>query len=120
MTVAYCGDGGTFPARGVLGGGDGAPSGSWKRHANGSIEKLPAFHEEKVRAHEAIHYQSCAGGGYGDPRKRDPQRVAADVNKRWLKAETAERVFGVAVKPADNGVDCVVDADRTRTLRAPA
>lgn len=118
MVVAYCGDGGTYPARGVLGGGDGAPSGSWKRHANGTIEKLPAFHEEKVRQDEAIHYQSCAGGGYGNPRKRDPERVARDINNRWLSLDAAERVFGVAVTLAPNGVDYVVDEQRTAALRA--
>ena len=117
MVVAYCGDGGTYPARGVLGGSDGAPSGSWKRHANGNVEKLPAFHEERARQTEAIHYQSCAGGGYGEPRKRDPQRVARDVNSRWLSVEAAERVFAVAVAPAANGVDYVVDAARTQALR---
>jgi N-methylhydantoinase B len=118
MVVYYVGDGGTFPAKGVLGGRPGASCGSWKRHANGEIERLPDFHQEKVAHSEAMHYRSCAGGGYGDPLKRDPARVAADVNRRWLSLEQAEVVFGVALTPTANGIDYVVDGPRTEQLRA--
>jgi N-methylhydantoinase B len=100
MVVYYVGDGGTFPAKGVLG------------------ERLPDFHQEKVAESEAMHYRSCAGGGYGNPLKRDPARVAADVNRRWLSLEKAEGAFGVALTPSANGIDYVVDAARTEQLRA--
>jgi N-methylhydantoinase B len=118
MVVYYVGDGGTFPAKGVLGGGPGASCGSWKRHANGEIERLPDFHQETVAHGEAMHYRSCAGGGYGDPLKREPERVVADVNCRWLSVERAETVFGVALTAGANGIDYVVDGPRTEQLRA--
>jgi N-methylhydantoinase B/oxoprolinase/acetone carboxylase alpha subunit len=49
---------------------------------------------------------------------RDPHRVAADVNRRWLSDARAEEVFGVALKPAANRIDWDVDAEKTRALRA--
>lgn len=120
MVVAYCGDGGTFPARGVLGGGAGATCGSWKRHANGEVERLPDFHQETVRQDEGILFRSCAGGAYGEPRRRDPAMVALDVNRRWLSRTAAESVFGVAVTLAPDGITHVVDDDRTAALRSAA
>ena len=118
MVVAYVGDGGTFPAKGVLGGGAGANCGSWKRHADGRIERLPDFHQETIGPQEAMHYRSCAGGGYGDPWLRDPERVACDVNRQWLSVEQARTVYGVAVTTLANGIDHTVDWDGTRALRA--
>jgi len=118
ITIYYCGDGGTFPAKGVLGGGPGFTCGSWKRHPDGRLERLPDFHMEKFTEAQAVVYRSCAGGGYGDPLMRDPHRVAADVNRRWLSDARAEEVFGVALKPAANRIDWDVDAEKTRALRA--
>jgi len=66
---------------------------------------------------EAVHYRSCAGGGYGDPRRRDPARVVADVNRRWLSVGAARKDFGVVVAKAPNGIDYVLDEVGTARLR---
>lgn len=117
ILVYYCGDGGTFPAGGVLGGDAGATCGSWKRDAAGGITRLPDFHNETFSTSEEVVYRSCAGGGYGNPRDRDPARVCQDVNRRWTSVEHARDVFGVAVALGANGVDYQVDAARTADLR---
>lgn len=117
MTVYYCGDGGTFAPKGVLGGKSGAGCGTWKRHRNGKLERLPDFHTETVDQREAVHYRSCAGGGYGDPRRREPARVLADVNRRWLSVAAARKTFSVAVAKAPNGIDYVLDEIGTARLR---
>jgi N-methylhydantoinase B len=65
----------------------------------------------------AVHYRSCAGGGYGSPRDRDPARVLADLNSRWLSPEKARAVFGVVAKLGANGVDYELDAAATAKLR---
>ena len=117
MVVAYVGDGGTFPAKGVLGGKPGAASGSWKRHADGKLERLPDFHQETIKLGEAVGYRSCAGGGYGDPAKRDSEAVVRDVNRQWLTPSRARADFGVAVSLAANGVDYTVDRTATTALR---
>jgi N-methylhydantoinase B len=118
VVVYYCGDGGTFPAKGVLGGGAGATCGSWKRHPDGRLERLPDFHMETFVEAEAVVFRSCAGGGYGDPLERNPDRVALDVNRRWLSPEKANSVFGVALALAANGIDWQVDRTKTNALRA--
>jgi N-methylhydantoinase B len=120
ILVYYCGDGGTFPANGVLGGAAGATCGSWKRLPSGEDVRLPDFHSETFSADEVVVYRSCAGGGYGDPRRRDPRLVCLDVNRRWVSLERASQVFGVALALAPNGIDYQVDACATAALRGAA
>src|SRR5262249_657580 len=91
--------------------------GSWKRHADNRLQRLPDFHMESFTEDQVVVYRSCAGGGYGDPLARDPARVAADVNRQWLSEARAEEAFGVGLKLAANGIEREVDAERTRALR---
>ena len=42
---------------------------------------------------------AAAGGGWGDPRDREPEAVRADVRDGYVSAETAQRVYGVVVDP---------------------
>ena len=118
ITIIYSSDGDVNPSRGVLGGLSGQPSRNAKRAATGEIGKLPAFHIEVCEPGQAMHFRSGAGGGYGDPKRRDPARVARDVNRRWISQDRTEEIYGVAVKLAANGIDYVVDQERTAALRA--
>ena len=115
--VFYCSDGDTNPAQGVFGGHAGAPSGNWRRSANGDSEPLPSFHEARLTSAESMVYRSAAGGGYGEPEARSPQSVAEDVNRKWLSAERAKSVYKVALLKAANGIDFTVDEAETRRLR---
>jgi len=67
------------------------------------------------------------GGGYGDPRKRDPERVLADVVDGYVSLEAARDQYGVAVEyvgPPDRLVRTAdlyrVDLDETERLRSAA
>jgi N-methylhydantoinase B len=42
-------------------------------------------------------YLTNAGGGWGDPLERDPERVKLDVRDGYVTIEAAEREFGVVV-----------------------
>jgi N-methylhydantoinase B len=55
------------------------------------------------------------GGGYGDPREREPERVAADVRRGLVSQEAAARDYGVIVDASG-----AVDAEATRRRRAKA
>ncbi|MBV8187800.1 MAG: hydantoinase B/oxoprolinase family protein [Alphaproteobacteria bacterium] len=57
---------------------------------------------------------SPGGGGYGDPRTRDPQRVLRDVLDNIVSAEAAERDYGVALTTDGRSID----ETRTAELRA--
>lgn len=118
MTIVYAADGTAFPPRGVLGGGDGGESASIKVVASGDKVVLPAFAEEKIEDGAKIEFAACGGGGYGDPLRRDPARVAATVNRGWLSREDAERVYKVALTDAAEPGLLAVDVARTATLRA--
>ena len=118
ISVFYCSDGDLNPAQGVLGGKPGAPSLNRKRATDGAFSTLPSFHEERLAPGEAIHYRTVAGGGYGDPAERDPAAVAEDVARGWLSQESALSIYKVALVRAANGIDVLVDEERTRLLRA--
>jgi N-methylhydantoinase B len=45
------------------------------------------------------------GGGYGDPRRRDPAKVFAEVRDELLSPEKARASYGVAVLPDLSGID---------------
>ena len=67
------------------------------------------------------------GGGYGDPRERDPDRVLADVVEGYVSVEAARREYGVAIEYAGPGDRLVrtpdlyrVDSEETRRLRRGA
>ncbi len=117
MTIVYAADGTSFPPRGVLGGGDGKESETIKL-AGGKQAVLPAFSEETIEAGAKIAFTACGGGGYDEPLKRDPARVAATVNRGWLSREDAERVYKVALTDAEEPGLLMVDAARTAALRA--
>ena len=61
---------------------------------------------------DRIYVSTPGGGGFGDPLKRDPQRVARDVTRGYYTAKQAESLFGVCI-----GADGAVDTKRTGTLR---
>ena len=46
---------------------------------------------------DVIRLFTASGGGWGDPRERDPKLVRADVRNGLLSPERAREVFGVEV-----------------------
>jgi N-methylhydantoinase B len=62
-----------------------------------------------VGADQTVVSYANGGGGFGDPRTREPDRVAFDVREKWISAERARDVYGVALD-ADGGVDAAATA----------
>lgn len=113
IAVAYGSDGHLNPPKGVRGGGPGGRADQYIRRSDGAIERLPSCAQVNVRAGEAILATSTGGGGYGDPRTRDPAVVAADVREGWVSRVRAREIY--AVELADDGA---VDISGTALLRA--
>jgi N-methylhydantoinase B len=65
-----------------------------------------------VKRGDVIRVYSPGGGGYGEPMRRAPANVLADVVNGFLNEIQAEATFGVAIR---NGA---VDEERTSALRA--
>jgi N-methylhydantoinase B len=57
-----------------------------------------------------MHWQG--GGGYGDPLRRDPEAVAADLREGKVTAASAAGIYGVVA-----GAGGVIDHDATRQAR---
>jgi N-methylhydantoinase B len=61
---------------------------------------------------DIVRMQSSGGGGYGDPYKREPERVRRDVELGYLSARDARQRFGVVLDGDGN-----VDAHATQANR---
>ena len=61
---------------------------------------------------DLVRVSTPGGGGYGDPFKREPAKVARDVSRGYYSPEQAEKLFGVALRE-----DGAPDPDRTASLR---
>ena len=117
MTAFYGSDGDVNPPRGVLGGGDAAPSANWVRDAEGALTAVSPFGSVTIGADEAVAFRACGGGGYGEPRRRPPERVLRSLQRGWISEARARDAYGVVVKVSDDGQDLVVDMAATDALR---
>jgi N-methylhydantoinase B len=97
------------PARGRSGGQPGAAGVVTLR----SGRPIRPKGRQTVPPRDAICLQLPGGGGFGDPRAREPQHVREDVLDGLITAEAARRDYGVAI-----GVDGEIDVAETERLRA--
>jgi N-methylhydantoinase B len=97
----------------MLGGGPGRPARYTLTTIDGSVHELKSKATFKVEPGEVVTYETCGGGGYGDPLDRDPDLVARDVRHGKVDPRRARDVYGVALDSAH-----AVDEGATVELRA--
>jgi N-methylhydantoinase B len=61
----------------------------------------------QLKPGDVVTIEAPGGGGYGNPRERDPEMVAADVREGYVSYESARRDYGVVVEPGTFAVDAV-------------
>ncbi len=105
-----------FPPFGAAGGQAGGPGKAWRISRNNERQKLPNSADVTLVTGERFESIGCAGGGYGDPLLRDPDRVAWRVREGWTTPERARDAYGVVVDTSAEHF--AVDADATAALRA--
>lgn len=89
-----------FKPWGTEGGHDGSSNNYYIYRADGEVEGPFGMHPHTtMNKDDAVSFVTGTGGGYGDPLKRDPEKVAKDVRNGFYTAEQAENLFGVAVDP---------------------
>jgi N-methylhydantoinase B len=95
-------------ARGRNGGKNGARG----RVSLKSGKQMRGKGRQSIPPDDRLILELPGGAGFGDARKRDPKRVAADVKNGYISKESAERDYGVALR-----TDLSVDEARTKELR---
>lgn len=74
---------------------------------------VPANDAVTLAARSIVEARNAGGGGFGDPREREPELVLLDVRNGLVSRDEARDVYGVAL--SDDGR--FVDARATRRLR---
>jgi len=95
------GEGHKFAPWGFDGGTDGTPAGLALDRVSGERQEMPSkVPHTSLKAGERFVCVGPAGGGYGDPLKRDPARVLDDVLDGLISRDTAANDYGVVVTTA--------------------
>mgnify|MGYP001120602200 FL=1 len=91
---------------GLEGGHEAAGNGIAIRRKGEWDDGMPNAKIFNVRLERGDAYKmlSGGGGGFGDPRGRDPEAVAEDVREGYVSAQVARDVYGVAMT-AEGAVD---------------
>jgi len=97
---------------GLRGGRPGTPSRNLVNPDN-EPRDLPGKCRLTIRRGDVFRHILAGAGGWGDPFKRDPERVAFDVGEGKISIEYAQREYAVSVDPATGAVL----ADATVVLR---
>ncbi|HXT05597.1 MAG TPA: hydantoinase B/oxoprolinase family protein [Roseiarcus sp.] len=100
---------------GVEGGGEGSVNGIEVLRGGGArrLTRPPHFPLERG---DRVRIITGGGGGWGDPRQRDPAAVARDVADELLSVEEARRLYAVALDAGSGALD----ARETARLRTQA
>jgi N-methylhydantoinase B len=117
MQVFYFADFAEHAPAGVLGGAAGAAALAERVESDGSRTPLAPIGDTLLAPGEYIRGLEAGGGGYGDPRTRDVERVLHDVVEGWVTLEAAREVYGVAFTGSPNDETLAVDVGATAALR---
>jgi N-methylhydantoinase B len=101
-----------FPARGLHGGGMGAP---------GEVQlddgqRLAPKGKHTIPAERTLILRLPGGGGYGTPYARPPEQVLQDVRNGFVSPAQAETAYGVVIDTSS----WTIDAEATARCRAGA
>jgi N-methylhydantoinase B len=84
----------------------------------GERELLPLGDGIVLRRGDLLRFETCGGGGWGDPLERDPERVRTDVARGFITARGAFEDYGVVLDPATLDLDkTATDEERRRRAR---
>ena len=105
-------DGDMTQPPGAAGGNPGPVSKSYVRSADKDTP-VRSHRMVTIKTGEIFGKVSGGGGGVGDPARRDPEAVLADVNNEYISIDVAKEIYKVVVDADAN----TVDWDATHMLR---
>jgi N-methylhydantoinase B len=89
----------------------------WKVNENGDEQELPNVVITTIKKGEIVRGNTTSGGGYGDPRERDPERVLKDVLDGFETIERASELYGLVFMRSPLNDDLAVDVAATVARR---
>ena len=97
--LCLCADRHETPPPGLFGGRPGATSRYVLDPGSGRERTLPSKTPYlDLEPGTLVHLQSAGGGGYGDPRRRDPGLIAEDLRNGYVTEAGAEASYGYRAK----------------------
>ena len=88
------------PPWGLWDGKRGASAYAEIRRHDGRVEKVLKGTAVPLEAGDRVTFFTGGGGGWGDPRERDPLALAEDVRKGLVSREAMASEYGVTAQPA--------------------
>lgn len=103
-----------YPPWGMAGGNDGNGNHVEIMKREGGTDRYGKVTTYTLEDDDVIRLVTSAGGGYGDPFDRDPDRVVEDYRNGYITAKIARDIYGVVIDEDANAVD----KDATECLRS--
>ena len=70
-----------------------------------------------MNTNDVVRMVTATGGGYGDPFKRPPEKVAMDVKNEYITVAQAAEDYGVLVDPETFAVTGLTPARQEKEAR---
>lgn len=100
-----------FAPWGLNGGGSGSPASIKLIRKDGQMLEMGKSYFQALPG-DRIIIETSGGGGYGDPKLRDPQLIYQDVLEEKISPKVAEEIYGAVIR------DGQVDVKATRVKRS--
>lgn len=90
------------PPQGIRDGKSARPGNCIVNPGTDKEKTLPSRYSDfPLQAGDVFRIETPGGGGFGDPKKRDPERVLRDVREGYVTPDQALKDYGIAVKQTD-------------------
>jgi N-methylhydantoinase B len=83
-----------FPAWAMEGAREGSPNLVEFRPKQGEVQRFSFVSGLSTKPGDVIRVITGNGGGYGDPKRRDPARIAMDIKNGLIAPERAREIYG--------------------------
>jgi N-methylhydantoinase B len=103
-----------FPGEGVFGGKPGRTGRMVLNPGSPTEATVRASGRHHFAAGSVVRFEGAGAGGFGEPLRREPSLVVADVRAGYVSVEAARKDYGVVIDP----LTLALDMPATEALRA--
>jgi N-methylhydantoinase B len=86
------------PPWGINGGGEGKSNHAILSNKGVSERSVTKESNIALNKDDTIVFQTAGGGGYGDPKKRSPEKIQDDIDQGYISSQFALNVYGFQTK----------------------